>query len=104
MRLGINNGLTEIDKLTDGAVRVGKEIGQLEARLESLSWIEPMLLMVRGEKGITDYQVRVVGIHVLRGMSLWLNEKHGQDYNLLSLNRHVNGLVEELEQWKASES
>ena len=102
LKLGINNGLMEVDKLADEAIKAGTEVGKLEARIESLSWIKSLLALVRGENGLDDYQVRIVGLNVLRGMSLWLNEKHGSDLYLLKIN--IDNTIGDLEKWKSSTS
>jgi len=98
---GIEVSLSEVDKLTDTAVSVGKEVGKLEASIESLSWIKPMLSLVRGENGLNNYQVRIIGLNVLRSMSSWLNENHTN--NLYFLKSNINSVIGELEKWKPSE-
>ena len=89
-----------MNKLSEEAVRAGKEMGKLEASIESLGWIKPLISMVRGESGLDDYQVRIIGLTVLRSMSLWLNENHGLDFNLYSLKSYFSNAISELEKWK----
>ena len=101
---GIGSGLLEVSKLADEAVKLGKEVGEMEARIESLNWIKPMLSMVRGENGLKDYQVRVIGLTILRGVSLWLNENYGQDFNLYSLKRYINDTISEFEKWNSTKN
>lgn len=102
LELGIKVNLSEVNKLSDEALRVGKEVGKLEASIESSAWIKPLISMVRGESGLNDYQVRIIGLTVLRSMSLWLNENHGQDFNLYLLKNSIHNAISELEQWKSS--
>ena len=52
LKLGIGVSLSEVNKLSEEAVRVGKEVGKLEARIESLNWIKPLLVLVKGENGL----------------------------------------------------
>lgn len=101
LKLSIQVSLLEVNKLSEEAVRAGKEVGKLEASIESLGWIKPLISMVRGENGLDDYQVRIIGLTVLRSMSLWLNENHGQDFNLYSLKSYFSNAISELEKWKS---
>ena len=100
MRLGIDVGLTEVNKLADEAVRVGREVGRLETSIESSRWIETLLSMIRGENGLDDSQVRVIGLNILRSMSSWLSENHNDD--LYWLKNHISNTIGELEKWKTS--
>ena len=101
LKSGIVNSTREVKKLADEAEKVGEEVGKLEANIESLSWIKPMLSMVRGENGLDDYQVRVIGLTVLRSMSSWLNENHVQDSNLYLLKSNISNTITGLEEWKS---
>ena len=101
LELGIKVNLSEVNKLSDEALRVGKEVGKLEASIESSAWIKPLISMVRGESRLNDYQVRIIGLTVLRSMSLWLNENYGQDFNLYLLKNSIHNAISELEQWKS---
>lgn len=97
----IGASLSEINKLAEEATRVGKEVGKMEASIESLSWVKPLVSMVRGNNGLDDYQVRVIGLTVLRSMSLWLNENHGQGINLYFLKNNIQSAIKGLEEWKS---
>ena len=99
---GIDNSMREVNKLTEEALRVGKEVGKLESNIESLGWIKPLLSMVRGDNGLDDYQVRAIGLSVLRSMLSWLNENYGQDINLYLLINNMQSTIAELEKWKSS--
>jgi chromosome segregation ATPase len=102
LKLSIQVSLSEVNKLSEEALRVGKDVGKLEASIESSAWVKPLISMVRGENGLDDYQVRIIGLTILRSMSLWLNEKHGQDFNLGSLKTYISYAISELEKWKSS--
>ena len=91
--------MPEVNKLTDEAVRIGEEVGKLEANIESLSWIKPMLSLVRGENGLNNYHVRIIGLNVLRSISSWLNENHAD--NLYFLKSNIYSTIGELEKWKS---
>ncbi len=101
LKLSIQVSLSEVNKLSEEAVRAGKEVGKLEASIESLDWVKPLISMVRGENGLDDYQVRIIGLTVLRSMSLWLNERYSQDLNLYSLKNYISYAISELEKWKS---
>ena len=101
LKSGVRLSLTEVNKLADEALRVGKEFGRMESNIESFNWIKPLLSMVRGENGLDDYQVRVIGLAVLRAMSSWLQENHGQDMNCYWLKGSITNTVSQLERWKS---
>lgn len=101
LKSGVRLSLTEVNKLADEALRVGKEFGRMESNIESFNWIKPLLSMVRGENGLDDYQVRVVGLAVLRAISSWLQENHGQDMNCYWLKGSITNTVSQLERWKS---
>jgi chromosome segregation ATPase len=101
LKSGIKASLSEVNKLSEEATRVGKEVGKMEANIESLSWIKPLLSMVRGENELDDHQVRAIGLSVLRSMLSWLNENHDQDINLYSLIYSIRNTITELEKWKS---
>ncbi len=101
LKLSIQVSLSEVNKLSEEAVRAGKEVGKLEAGIESLGWVKPLVSMVRGENGLDDYQVRIIGLTVLRSMSLWLNEKYSQDLNLYLLKNSIHNAISELEKWRS---
>ncbi len=96
LKSGIDNSMREVNKLTKETLRVGKEVGKLESNIECLSWIKPLLSMVRGDNGLDDYQVRAIGLSVLRSMSSWLNENHSQGNNLFFLKNNINNVIMEL--------
>jgi len=101
LKTGIEASLSEVNNLAKESLRVGKEIGNLEASIESLGWIKSLISMVRGENGVDDYQVRVIGLTVLRSMLSWLNENCSQDINLYSLINNMQSTITELEKWKS---
>ena len=101
LKSGIENGMSEVHKLTDEALKVGKEVGKLESSIEYYSWIKPLLSIVRGDTGLDSYQVRVIGLTVLRSMSSWLNEIYGQGSNYFLLKSSIESSISELERWKS---
>lgn len=100
LEAGIKDGLLQVDKLKEKTLKVGKEVGNLEARIESLSWVKPLISMVRAEDGLDDYQVRVIALTILRSMSSWLDENHGQDIKLYMLKSNISSAIGELKGWK----
>ena len=101
LKSGIETCLSEINKLAEEALRVGKEVGKMEASIESSNWIKPLLSMVRGDNGLDDYQVRAIGLSVLRSILSWLNENRGQDIDLYLLINNMQSTITELEKWKS---
>ena len=78
---------------------LNKEVGNLESKIESLNWIKPLLLLVRGGNELDDQEIKAIGLKVLRGISSWLNENYGQDWNLALLRSSIENSVSELEKW-----
>ncbi len=102
LKSGIEQGLMEVNKLTEEALRVGKEVGKLEADTESLSWVKPLLLLVRGGNELDDHEVKTIGLAVLRSISSWLSDNHGEDWNLNLLRTNIESSILGLEKWKPS--
>jgi len=101
LKSGVENSLSEVHRIKEEALKVGKEVGRLESSIESFSWIKPLLSMIRGENGLDDYQVRVISMTVLRSMSSWLNENHGQDLHSSLLRTCIENTISELDRWKS---
>ena len=102
LKSGIEQGLMEVNKLTEEVLRVGKEVGKLEADTESLSWVKPLLLLVRGGNELDDHEVKTIGLAVLRSISSWLSDNHGEDRSLNLLRLNTESSISELEKWKPS--
>ena len=102
LKSGVDNSMREVNKLTKEALKVGKEVGKLEANIESYNWIKPLLSIVRGDNGLDDYQVRVVSLTVLRSISTWINtkQKDGIYTRLYLLQNSLATTISELETWE----
>ncbi len=102
LKLGIQVSLSEVNKLSGEALRVGKEVGNLESKIESLNWIKPLILLIRGDNGLDDYEVKTISLAVLRSISSWLNDNYGEDWDLSLLRLNIGSSISELEKWKPS--
>jgi predicted RNase H-like nuclease (RuvC/YqgF family) len=90
-------GLSEIDKLKDRALTLGKEVGVMEAELQALGWIKPLMSLMDGSANIDKSQFRVISLRIFRVISLWLN---GNSYNIPNVGKikaYINGAIEEIE-------
>ena len=100
MQSGHDEALTEMRRLMDEIIGVGKDIGRLEQIVQSSQWLIDLLVLVRGDDNIAAEQVQVIVLKVLRGFAVWLkrNEAHNFRFSLL-LNTVMN-LIKEIELWK----
>lgn len=100
LRRGFNEALTEVRRLRDEALEVGKEVGRYEGIVEANEWLNGLLGLVRGEESLEGKRVRVIMLPVLRGAAVWL--KHNKRDNLLfsPMLSAAENLVRELEQWQ----
>jgi regulator of replication initiation timing len=99
LKSGIDNSMREVNKLAEEALRVGKEIGSLEANIESLNWIKPLLLLVRGGNELDGQEIKAISLAVQRSISSWLNDNHGEDWDLSLLRLSIGNSISELEKW-----
>ena len=92
--------MIKIEKINDDALRVGKEIGKLEADIDSTLWVKQLVSLVNGEENLKDHQVRVISLRVLKGISSRLNEPHVYDFGLDLAKTSISNVISGLERWK----
>jgi len=95
---GNDEALTEIRRLRDEAVDVGKEVGRCEGILQSSQWLNELLALVRGEEEIEGKRVRIIVLSVVRALHIWLKHQRSLSYTLIPVT--VENLISELERWK----
>ena len=91
--------IVEVNKLSDQALQLGKELGQYNEMIESNKWLKGLLALVKGDE-VEPEQVRGIGITVLHAMITWL-DRHSQDSGVPWLLRpSIANLSGDLERWK----
>lgn len=96
---GVRESITEVNKLTNQALDIGKELGQFDETVKSNQWLITLNSLVKGDS-IDPNEVRQIGIAVLRGMQTYL-ETDNSDYGSPSLLKlEIDNLIKELARWK----
>jgi hypothetical protein len=91
-------GLKEINKLSDKSLEVGRSVGKLEADIDALGWIKPLLSLFKGEGKVEPQQFKNTALITLKSLSSWLKDQYvGGDYWLES---HIQSTIGRLEEWK----
>ena len=96
---GIRESLDEVSSLRKETFETGKELGVLEAMIESHALFKDILSLIKGEDKITASQVRVVALILLKSMVAWLERNHAGDTSLRLLRTTTTNIVSELERW-----
>jgi len=97
---GVADGIIEINKLSNQALMLGRELGQFNEIIESNSWLKGLHAMVKGDDEIELTQIRVIGITVMRAVLKRLNDcKKGDEPSWL-LKQYIVSVIGELEKWK----
>lgn len=95
LQRGNEEALTEVRRLRDEVLEVGKEVGRYEEILQANTWLSDLPALIRGEEGIAGKRVRAIALPVLRGIAIWLKRRN--DY---SLGLTIDMLIKGLEEWK----
>ena len=96
----MDQALVEVQRLSNQALELGKELGHFDSVIQSNRWLQELLALVKGDSQISSGQVRVIGLVVLRGILVWL-KSHPNDITLSQLlTSKVSAATEEMERWK----
>jgi predicted nucleic acid-binding Zn-ribbon protein len=98
LRRGNDEALTEMRRLMNETIEVGKDVGRYEGILKSCEWLNELLALMRGEEDIAGERVRTIALLVVRALHIWLKRHDSVPLTLLPLT--VETLIRELEQWK----
>ena len=98
LRRGSDEALAEVQRLRDGAMELGKEVGRYEGILKSCEWLDELLALVRGEENIEGKRVRTIALLVVRAVHVWVKRQDSLSFALLP--HTIETLINELEQWK----
>lgn len=100
LRHGQTEALSEVYRLRDEAINVGKEIGRYQEIVEENRWLSDLPAMIQGNEGIEGKKVRVISLLVLRGSASWLRQNKTNDPAILMLSSTTENLIKSWEQWK----
>jgi len=100
LRRGNDEALTEVQRLRDEAIEVGKDVGRYEGILQSCQWLNELLALVRGEENIEGNRVRIIVLPVVRALHSWLKRQYSHSLSLTSMSLTVERLISDLETWK----
>jgi len=93
-------GLSEIDKLKDRALTLGKEVGVMEAELQALGWIKPLMSLMDGSAKINKTQFRILSLKLLKAMRLWFQDNPGHLLEYELIKNYIDGAIQEVEKWE----
>jgi predicted nucleic acid-binding Zn-ribbon protein len=98
LRRGNNEALSEIRRLSDEAMEVGKDVGRYEGILRSCEWLDELLALVQGKENIAGKRVKVIALLVVRAIHTWSKRQDSLSYTFLP--HAFETLIGEPERWK----
>jgi len=100
LRSGVDESVSEVNKLRDRTLQLGKQLGQFNEMIESNRWLKSLLAMIKGDEEVAANQVRVILITVIKAALVWL-DRHTQGSNVpWTLRPTITNLIGILEEWK----
>ncbi|MBI4215916.1 MAG: hypothetical protein HY687_00765 [Chloroflexi bacterium] len=100
MGSGVGEALAEVQKLRDQALKLGQEVGHIEADIEANPWFRSLLALAKGDAGVSADEARLVGLVVLRGLLAWLERNRDKvPTTSASLGECARIIIRELERW-----
>ncbi|MFC1903253.1 helix-turn-helix domain-containing protein, partial [Chloroflexota bacterium] len=98
--IGVRDSITEVYKLRNQALSLGRELGQFDEMIESNKWLKGLQALTKGDEEVEPDQIRVIGITIMKAILNWLN-RHSQDSGVPWLIRpSLSNLIGDLERWK----
>ena len=98
--VGVRDSITEVNKLRNQALRLGKELGQFNEMIESSKWLKGLQSLLRDDEEVELSQVRVLGMTVLRCIRSRLDQAYKDSGSQPLLRASINNLIGGLEGWK----
>ncbi|MFC1956180.1 hypothetical protein ACFLWZ_06680, partial [Chloroflexota bacterium] len=99
LRSGVNESVSEVNRLRNHALQLGKELEQFNELIESNKWLKSFQALVKGDEKIEPDQVRVIGTIVMQALLTWL-DRHSQDSGATWLLRpSIVTLISGFEKW-----
>lgn len=100
LRTGVGESISEVNKLKDQALELGKQLGQFDELVESNKWIKGLQSLINGDDEIESDQMRVIGIAVGHSLLTWV-DRHSEGSGVpWLLKSSIINLIGELERWK----
>ena len=100
LRSGVGESVSEVNKLRDQALELGKELGQFQEAIESSKWLKGLQSLLRDDEEVELSQVRVLGMTVLRCIQSRLDQAYKDSGSQSFLRASINNLIGGLEGWK----
>ncbi len=100
LRSAIDESVSEVNRLSDRTLEVGKDLGRYNEIIESNKWLKGLQALVKGDKEVEPDQVRVIGITVMEASLSWVKHYYQDKTAPLMLRPMISNLVDELEKWK----
>jgi len=97
---GVRESITEVNKLRDRALELGKELGQFQEAIESSKWLKGLQSLLRDDEEVELSQVRVLGMTVLRCIRSRLDQAYKDSGSQSLLRSSTCNLIDGLERWK----
>jgi len=100
LRSGVGESVSEVNKLRDQALELGKELGQFQEAIESSKWLKGLQSLLRDDEEVELSQVRVLGMTVLRSIQSRLDQAYKDSGSQSLLRSSTCNLIGEFERWK----
>jgi len=100
LRSGVGESVSEVNRLRDRALELGKDLGQYNEIIESNKWLKSFQALIKGDEEIEPDQVRVIGITVMKAMLSWVEHYYQDNRAPYMLRSTISSLIGELERWK----
>jgi len=71
LRRGNEGALTEVRRLRDEAIEVGKDMGRYEGILKSYEWLDELPALMLREDNVEGKRVKVIALSVTRALHVW---------------------------------
>lgn len=101
---GCREALTEIHRLRDESIEVGKDIGEYRGVLDESDWVQKLLALVRGENAVTPGDVRAVALLTVGGISAWMGQHGKGSLDVQIMSASGDKLLGQLRQWQVCDA
>ena len=90
----------EVKKLRDESVKLGREMGKLEATIEANEWLQNLLALAKGDGTVDARQVRGISLSILRWIHSWLEDNQKDIEMPYWFRTQVSSMIQEFVNWK----
>ena len=92
--------LTEVRKLRDESVELGRELGQFDEMIEANEWLRNLLKLVKGDGSTSASDIRIIALLILRAVQSWLEQNQADIELPYNLSLQTRTYIEEFVKWK----